>query len=212
MKISFLGPVPPGAELTCTAEVVSGGRRVAFVEAGIVARVPGDDAGATGGPGVVDLHVQGPQTDAGRLRCLHADGPGPGLCATWHHGQTTAATGCATPGRRLPAHGRLPQAGDDRPAQGARPLPLHGDRRLVLLGLRHPVDPPRGAAPAADRDGHGPDRGLVVGALRRRSSCSASPSSASRRWRITAGPGQQKLPEVVARREARETDSREEAS
>src|SRR6202162_641851 len=26
MKISFLGPVPPGAELTCTAEVVSGGR------------------------------------------------------------------------------------------------------------------------------------------------------------------------------------------
>ena len=37
MKISFLGPVPPGAELRCTAEVVSGGRRVAFVEASIVA-------------------------------------------------------------------------------------------------------------------------------------------------------------------------------
>jgi uncharacterized protein (TIGR00369 family) len=38
MKISFLGPVPPGAELSCTAEVVSGGRRVAFVEASIAAR------------------------------------------------------------------------------------------------------------------------------------------------------------------------------
>ena len=38
MKISFLGPVPPGADLRCTAEVVSGGRRVAFVEASIVAR------------------------------------------------------------------------------------------------------------------------------------------------------------------------------
>jgi uncharacterized protein (TIGR00369 family) len=45
MKISFLGPVPPGTELTCTAEVVSGGRRVAFVEAGIVAREPGEEAG-----------------------------------------------------------------------------------------------------------------------------------------------------------------------
>ena len=41
MKISFLGPVPPGAELHCTAEVVSGGRRVAFVEASIVAREAG---------------------------------------------------------------------------------------------------------------------------------------------------------------------------
>jgi uncharacterized protein (TIGR00369 family) len=44
MKISFLGAVQPGAELTCTAEVVSGGRRVAFVEASIVASVPGDEA------------------------------------------------------------------------------------------------------------------------------------------------------------------------
>ena len=33
--------MPPGAELTCTAEVVSGGRRVAFVEASVVARAPG---------------------------------------------------------------------------------------------------------------------------------------------------------------------------
>jgi len=40
MKISFLAPVAPGAILTCTAEVVSGGRTVAFVEAGIV---DGDD-------------------------------------------------------------------------------------------------------------------------------------------------------------------------
>lgn len=44
IKISFLGAVDPGAELTCTAEVVSGGRRVAFVEASIVARTPGSDA------------------------------------------------------------------------------------------------------------------------------------------------------------------------
>ncbi|HWE65358.1 MAG TPA: PaaI family thioesterase [Acidimicrobiales bacterium] len=38
MKISFLAPVPPGAALWCTAQVVSGGSRVAFVEASIVAR------------------------------------------------------------------------------------------------------------------------------------------------------------------------------
>jgi uncharacterized protein (TIGR00369 family) len=42
MKISFLRPVPPGADLTCTAEVVSGGRRLAFVEASITAAVPGE--------------------------------------------------------------------------------------------------------------------------------------------------------------------------
>jgi len=41
MKVSFLAPVPPGADLRCTAEVVSGGRRVAFVEASVVAREPG---------------------------------------------------------------------------------------------------------------------------------------------------------------------------
>jgi uncharacterized protein (TIGR00369 family) len=43
IKVSFLGAVEPGADLTCTAEVVSGGRRVAFVEASIVARTPGSD-------------------------------------------------------------------------------------------------------------------------------------------------------------------------
>jgi acyl-coenzyme A thioesterase PaaI-like protein len=43
MKISFLGAVPPGADLTCTAEVVSGGRRVAFVEAGVTARIGGQE-------------------------------------------------------------------------------------------------------------------------------------------------------------------------
>ena len=43
MKISFLAAVPPGADLSCTAEVVSGGRRVAFVEAGIVARQAGSE-------------------------------------------------------------------------------------------------------------------------------------------------------------------------
>ncbi len=41
MKISFLGAVPPGADLVCSAEVVSGGRRVAFVEASVTARVDG---------------------------------------------------------------------------------------------------------------------------------------------------------------------------
>ena len=45
MKISFLGAVPPGADLTCTAEVVSGGRRVAFVEASVTAVVAGQDEG-----------------------------------------------------------------------------------------------------------------------------------------------------------------------
>ena len=33
MKVSFVGAVPPGAELVCTAEVVGGGKRVAFAEA-----------------------------------------------------------------------------------------------------------------------------------------------------------------------------------
>jgi uncharacterized protein (TIGR00369 family) len=44
MKISFLAAVPVGAELTCTAEVVSGGRQVAFVEASVVAH-DADDGG-----------------------------------------------------------------------------------------------------------------------------------------------------------------------
>jgi uncharacterized protein (TIGR00369 family) len=41
MKVSFLAPVPVGAELTCTAAVVAGGRRAAFVEASVT-----DAAGA----------------------------------------------------------------------------------------------------------------------------------------------------------------------
>lgn len=36
MKVSFLAPVPVGAELTCDAYVVSGGARVVFVEATVV--------------------------------------------------------------------------------------------------------------------------------------------------------------------------------
>jgi uncharacterized protein (TIGR00369 family) len=36
MKISFLAPVSPGTTLTCAAEIVSGGSRVAFAEASIV--------------------------------------------------------------------------------------------------------------------------------------------------------------------------------
>jgi uncharacterized protein (TIGR00369 family) len=35
MKVSFLSPVAVGAVLTCTAEVVSGGKRTAFVEASV---------------------------------------------------------------------------------------------------------------------------------------------------------------------------------
>jgi len=35
MKVSFLAAVPVGSVLTCTAEVVSGGSRVAFVEASV---------------------------------------------------------------------------------------------------------------------------------------------------------------------------------
>jgi uncharacterized protein (TIGR00369 family) len=46
MKISFLSAVPPGSELICVAEVVSGGRRVAFVEASILAQ-PAEEAGET---------------------------------------------------------------------------------------------------------------------------------------------------------------------
>ncbi len=42
LKISFLGPVRPGAELECEALVVSGGARVAFVEASVTARGPED--------------------------------------------------------------------------------------------------------------------------------------------------------------------------
>ena len=33
MKVSFLAPVRPGGTLTCTARVISGGSRLAFVEA-----------------------------------------------------------------------------------------------------------------------------------------------------------------------------------
>ena len=36
LKISFLAAVQPGTELTCEAEVVSGGKRVAFVEATVL--------------------------------------------------------------------------------------------------------------------------------------------------------------------------------
>jgi uncharacterized protein (TIGR00369 family) len=36
MKISFLKAVPVGSELTCTAFVISGGKRAAFVEAEVV--------------------------------------------------------------------------------------------------------------------------------------------------------------------------------
>jgi uncharacterized protein (TIGR00369 family) len=44
-KISFLAAVQPGSDLVCTAEVVSSGRRVAFVEASVTARTPDTGAG-----------------------------------------------------------------------------------------------------------------------------------------------------------------------
>ena len=36
LKISFMAPITTGTSMTCTAEVVSGGKRVAFVEASVV--------------------------------------------------------------------------------------------------------------------------------------------------------------------------------
>jgi uncharacterized protein (TIGR00369 family) len=51
MKISFLAPVPPGATLLCTAEVIAGGGRVAFVEASITATDPEPDHGPDPDPG-----------------------------------------------------------------------------------------------------------------------------------------------------------------
>jgi uncharacterized protein (TIGR00369 family) len=52
MKISFLAPIPPGAVLTCTADVVSGGATVAFVEASIW-------SGATGATGAAGQGGEG---------------------------------------------------------------------------------------------------------------------------------------------------------
>jgi uncharacterized protein (TIGR00369 family) len=51
MKVSFLAPVPPGATLICTAKVIAGGSRVAFVEASVVALDAPDPLPATGAPG-----------------------------------------------------------------------------------------------------------------------------------------------------------------
>ena len=65
----------------------------------------------------------------------HRWAPGPGLSATWHHDPIMAITGCATPG-----HAVLQLTVDylkqeiDRAPAGPGPLPLHGDRRVVLPG------------------------------------------------------------------------------
>jgi uncharacterized protein (TIGR00369 family) len=37
LKVSFLAPIPVGTALRCEAEVISGGSRVAFVEATVTA-------------------------------------------------------------------------------------------------------------------------------------------------------------------------------
>ena len=73
MKISFLAPVPPDAILTCTAEVVSGGSTVAFVEASIWAAAPrhggaGRGRRAPGGPGQLHVHPPPPELTRGRPR------------------------------------------------------------------------------------------------------------------------------------------------
>ena len=75
MKISFLAPVPPGATLTCTAQVVSGGSTVAFVEASIWAAGAehrGRDAGGAADPGRATnadgaADEGGPEPTLGRL-------------------------------------------------------------------------------------------------------------------------------------------------
>jgi uncharacterized protein (TIGR00369 family) len=54
IKVSFLAPVGVRSVLTCVAEVVSGGKRVAFVEGSVTAVEPGGagaGAGAGGGAG-----------------------------------------------------------------------------------------------------------------------------------------------------------------
>ena len=129
MKISFLGAVPPGADLTCTAEVVSGGRRVAFVEASVVARVDGRGGGAAGGPGRRRPTSTRTATEAAgqggvcRRRPTDQDCGPHGTIGGQRHPRAAQRGG-----RRLPAHGRLPQAGGGRSPAGAGPLPLHGDR------------------------------------------------------------------------------------
>jgi uncharacterized protein (TIGR00369 family) len=71
MKISFLAPVPVGAGplLECTAEVVSGGSRVAFVEAGIrlVAQSEGGGRPGAGGAGSPGGPGDRPSGEVGRL-------------------------------------------------------------------------------------------------------------------------------------------------
>jgi uncharacterized protein (TIGR00369 family) len=52
MKVSFLAPVAVGSVLVCTAAVVSGGKRVAFVECSVVAGSAGAaGSGGSGGSG-----------------------------------------------------------------------------------------------------------------------------------------------------------------
>jgi len=60
IKVSFLAPVAVGSVLTCVAEVVSGGKRVAFVE-GSVTAVGGGAGGAGSGT------EEGPGTGGERL-------------------------------------------------------------------------------------------------------------------------------------------------
>jgi len=48
MKVSFLAPVAVGSELVCEAAVVSGGARVAFVEASVWVTAPGSPGADAG--------------------------------------------------------------------------------------------------------------------------------------------------------------------
>ena len=67
MKISFLAPVPPGAILTCTAEVVSGGSTVAFVEASIFASARASSGDGLTAGGEADGRADGSPGGVGRL-------------------------------------------------------------------------------------------------------------------------------------------------
>jgi acyl-coenzyme A thioesterase PaaI-like protein len=67
MKISFLAPIPPDAVLTCTAEVVSGGATVAFVEASIWSGESGESGRAAPAPAPAPAPPPASPRSEGRL-------------------------------------------------------------------------------------------------------------------------------------------------
>ena len=212
MKISFLAAVPPGAELTCTAEVVSGGRRVSFVEASVTARVDGQAEEQAGRPGHVHLHLQRP-----RLRRP----PGAVFAYDRLRDQDCALM---APSSDNGSHG-LRNAGDDAFQLTVDYLkqevvePLRGLGRflymgiagsfflafgllLILLGVLRLLQTETGSALTGDWSWVPYAVTVVLGIA----------VIAVAALRIQAGPGQAKLPEVIARRDAREIEGQEGAS